>query len=92
MRELDEHDRRAAVDAVVALIPAGEALNACADLRLAGSGFDEVDRVIDTVLSAAGIEGIQPTLLIDGEIRLDELRDPTHGGLRSGEYPFEEGP
>jgi hypothetical protein len=66
-QELSEHDRRCAADALAALITAGEALNAAGDRRLAGTGFDEVDRVIDTVLSAAGIEGVQPALLIDGE-------------------------
>jgi hypothetical protein len=48
-----------------------------------------VEKPIEEVLDAVGIGGFQPLLLIAGDVLLSTLRDPAHGGLRSGTWPFE---
>jgi hypothetical protein len=86
---LTEHDRRMAAAALQHLVQAGEALNATGCRPLEGTAFEAVERAIEEVLDAVGLGGFQPLLLIGGDVLLDSLRDPGHGGLRSGTWPFE---
>lgn len=91
MPDLAEHDRRMAADALDHLVQAGEALNATGYRPLERAAFEATERAIEAVLDAIGINGIpQPAIsLIVGDMEVDELRDPAHGGLRSGDWPFQ---
>jgi hypothetical protein len=90
MPDLTEHDRRMAAKALGQLVDAGEALNATGYPPLERTAFEQVKEAIEEVLAGVGIRGVQPLLLIAGDGELDELRDPAHGGLRSGQWPFED--
>jgi hypothetical protein len=89
MPDLTEHDRRMAAEALGQLVGAGEALNATGCPALERTAFEQVEEAIEEVLAGVGIQGVQPLLLIVGDVELDDLRDPAHGGLRSGDWPFD---